>query len=871
MSFVKRLSAVLGVTVWLSAMQLSGALPVVADSNDPVVPGQWHSNLEKAKEYAKANNLPLLVVGGSPSCSYCTQFDDMLASPMFKEYLENSGLVLVFENSKDRTPIQLWIGWEGKLPPLRITWWQNDVMTNDDYWRRPNANNKSSNEKNQTVVLALLKAFVTKNTPGFTGVPSNSDPSKDRYDPANDEKDGAVELAWSDKESTLSLKLDEIFDDEDYGTYADTNDWFMVNVQSNESYKVWVTGSNVTLNVEGQTVEADNKFVATTNGLIYIHVARADDSVAVPSYILHWQSFATGKVGFAQPDVSVKENAKKVVLTVKRTGGTVGAMKVNVSLEGITATAGQDFKATPSPATLSWANGNKDDKTVTVTLVKKDKEYEGDETFAVNLRYAGDDEIVASAIVTLQEVDKESVSAVKVDAGTYTGIVEEQPGVFTMTVSSAGKISGKWLTAEGSYTLKNASCTEIANIVDAESVTSRVAKVSGELVLGRNTSLPVSLDINLENGLGSGRVGVGDAEMSVNLVKNNWATAQGKALLAPMIGYYTAAFPVLVPDPSGSFAGSGYATITVAAKGTFKASGKLGDGTSYSQSGTLLAVPGDAGVTNVAAILFSAPKAYQGGAFFGEVLFGDENGNGTNDLTGVAYQLNKNPQSVYPYTGAGCTNMLEVIGGKYDKTKTLAQARPASTTYSFNALSEPIPLPPITCSVKDTNNVGRVVTTKVSLEVSCTEWLDVPFALSLNTAGTSFSLPRGDLKKIGGTGPLGEPLYNYNSVTNTAVNPHAVTASYKKSSGIFKGSVSAYYDYPTVLDYTDGHEDDPLQSGWKHTVSKLSFTGVILHETAEASDAAYGYWLATGKFPMPTSTSKTYKFTQSGNIRILAD
>ena len=852
MRFVKQLSAVLGVTVLLSAAQLFGAnLPVVAGKNDPVVPGQWHSNLAAAKAYAIDNNLPLLVVGGSPSCPYCTQFDDMLTSPTFKEYLENSGLVLVFENSKDKTDIQLWIGWAGELPPLRITWWQDGVMTHNETWRRPNSGAKTSNAKNQAIVLARLQDYVARNTPGFDPSSAGADLSKDKYDSGNDERDGAVELTWGDQAQSVSLRLNKTED----GTYADTNDWFKVQVQSNATYKVWTTGGDVSLTVEGYTPDADNKFETTVAGEVYILITRLDPAVAVPSYNLHWQSFAPGKIEFAPSTIKEREDAKKVALTVKRTGGTTGAVKVNVSLDDKTGKAG-----TLSPTTLTWADGNKADKTVTVTLIRKNKAWEGNETFTVNLEQTEGEALMGDpAIVTLEEVD-----AMKTDAGSYTGCVEDHPGVVTLSVSSAGKISGKWLTEEGSYTLKKANFKDMTNIVDDVSgVTSQVANVSGELVRGRNTPLPVSLDIDLSSGVATGTVGTGDNAKNVILYRNNWATPQDKALLAPMVGYYTAAFPVDVPDPSEfSFAGSGYATITVAAKGTFKASGKLGDGTSYSQSGTLLAVPGD-GVTNVIAILFSAPRIYQGGSFYGVVVFGDANGNGTNDLMGAVLQNNKNPQSVYPYTGAGYSNELSVIGGKYDKTKTLKQARPADS-YSFDALSKPIPFL-ITYSEKDTNGTGRVVTTKVpSFEVPCTEWLDSSFALPLNTAGTSFSLPRGDLKKMAGLGSSGEPLYNYNSVTNTAVNPHGVTASYTKSSGIFKGSVSVYYDYPTVKDYTSGYEE---LSGWKHKVSKLSFAGVILHETADPSHVAYGYWLTTGKFPM--SASKTYKFKQSGEIRIL--
>jgi hypothetical protein len=80
--------------------------------------------------------------------------------------------------------------------------------------------------------------------------------------------------------------------------------------------------------------------------------------------------------------VSPNESAGVVNLTVQRAGGDDGAVSVQYSTGGGSATAGSDYEATQG--TLTW--GNNDDGTRQVSVpILEDTEDEGNETFLVTL------------------------------------------------------------------------------------------------------------------------------------------------------------------------------------------------------------------------------------------------------------------------------------------------------------------------------------------------------------------------------------------------------------------------------------------------------------------------------------------------------
>lgn len=89
-----------------------------------------------------------------------------------------------------------------------------------------------------------------------------------------------------------------------------------------------------------------------------------------------------GVVGFVETTSEVTEGVANVVLTARRTGGSVGAVEVDVSLVNDTAQSPGDYTGTS--ASVSWANGDMADKTITVRIMD-DSIRENVERFSVTL------------------------------------------------------------------------------------------------------------------------------------------------------------------------------------------------------------------------------------------------------------------------------------------------------------------------------------------------------------------------------------------------------------------------------------------------------------------------------------------------------
>jgi hypothetical protein len=91
---------------------------------------------------------------------------------------------------------------------------------------------------------------------------------------------------------------------------------------------------------------------------------------------------SAGSLRFESGSASVDEGAGTVTLTVRRTGGSTGAVSVGYATANGTATAPGDYVS--ASGTLSWGNGDANDKSFTVNLVN-DTATEADETFTAAL------------------------------------------------------------------------------------------------------------------------------------------------------------------------------------------------------------------------------------------------------------------------------------------------------------------------------------------------------------------------------------------------------------------------------------------------------------------------------------------------------
>lgn len=113
---------------------------------------------------------------------------------------------------------------------------------------------------------------------------------------------------------------------------------------------------------------------------------------------------AAGVLQFSSPTYSVAEYGGSATITVLRSGGSVGAVSVSYASSDGSATAGDDYTATPG--TLSWTDGDSAPKTFSVPI-QADNLTEGEETVNLSLGSAtGGVVLGTTATAVLSIVDK---------------------------------------------------------------------------------------------------------------------------------------------------------------------------------------------------------------------------------------------------------------------------------------------------------------------------------------------------------------------------------------------------------------------------------------------------------------------------------
>ena len=147
--------------------------------------------------------------------------------------------------------------------------------------------------------------------------------------------------------------------------------------------------------------QADGKLVAigwaAPNGVYGFAIARVNSG----------GEGNVGVVGFVETATTIREGAGNAVLTARRTGGSVGAVTVDVNLTDGTARSLDDYRQID--ATVSWADGDTADKTITIQI-ENDSSAEFNETFHVSLSNsstAGLALATTTASVLIQDDDPE--------------------------------------------------------------------------------------------------------------------------------------------------------------------------------------------------------------------------------------------------------------------------------------------------------------------------------------------------------------------------------------------------------------------------------------------------------------------------------
>lgn len=110
-----------------------------------------------------------------------------------------------------------------------------------------------------------------------------------------------------------------------------------------------------------------------------------------------------GNLSFSASGYSAAENGGFVVVTVNRTGGTAGAVSVNVATGGGTATPGHDYTA--NSGVLSWADGTTGARSFSIAILPSGDTALTNRTFNVTLSAATGGAVITGtnpAVVTIQ-------------------------------------------------------------------------------------------------------------------------------------------------------------------------------------------------------------------------------------------------------------------------------------------------------------------------------------------------------------------------------------------------------------------------------------------------------------------------------------
>jgi hypothetical protein len=413
--------------------------------------------------------------------------------------------------------------------------------------------------------------------------------------------------------------------------------------------------------------------------------------------------------------------------------------------------------------------------------------------------------------------------------GEAEATVPEEYGVATLTVDAAGKITGKLVFAVTNYAFEVTRRYSEPTQDGWYAATNLIAKASK----GTNRVV-LTLLVNPTNGCAE--LADGEGAFGARLYRNGWgdrplsAARAGAAGIAA--GYYTTVLPQANGAGDDDF-GSGYLALTATSNGAVKVAGKLADGVTVSSSATLL-LDAD-GVVFVA--LFTAPSSYMGGSFFGLAEFVRPDAEGPT----VVRPLNReallweshNAQATREY-GVGFKRETGLYGGWYDTVGNLYRYY-AGMTLAVGTANEPTPV-----LISGTNRYESV-------------WWD-PDGLSLTPVTNRYGVMTGLAAPKVGTPVKAGAAYDYKAVTNNTIG---LTINLTRSTGLFKGSYKAWFDYVTT-----------------HTSKAIAFEGLLtpVREDAEDGKEGCGFFLWADKSSYKNASNRdvAYPFNWSYDFLLLS-
>ena len=208
------------------------------------------------------------------------------------------------------------------------------------------------------------------------------------------------------------------------------------------------TSKSIGVAVNGDaTPEPDETFVVQLSNPVNASIAKAQGTGTIKND----DASPSGSLNFSAASYSVNEDGGNATITVKRTGGSDGAVSVQYATSGGTAKANSDY--TTASGTLSWADGDSADKTFTIAIANDGMD-ELDETVNVALSSPSGGASLgnqSSAVLTITDDDAQPAISIS-DVSQAEGNSGTTNFSFDVTLSAASgqTITVDYLAADGS-------------------------------------------------------------------------------------------------------------------------------------------------------------------------------------------------------------------------------------------------------------------------------------------------------------------------------------------------------------------------------------------------------------------------------------
>lgn len=391
-------------------------------------PGRWSASYSKSLAMSDADDIPMVVILSSYTCSHCAAFDHNLTNRTVtitgtttKDPSESAwATVKAWQASRGYLFVyaKVWgaggYGWDeaenkaawkacgdGNLPLYCLYWKSKGIKTNGTFWTGSGV-----------LTAQQFMDFVDKRFSAY------SPTVIDVADPADDNMNGATVLTMAATNSVTAKHTMA-------AASSDTSDWFKFAVTAGKRYRLAVgdlTSSDATtsaaffdesssssvlmerMDFTRKTMEDLAKgyvFTPSSSGTVYLALTCSGASAKV-GYTLSYREFEPVVITFASTAVNVNESATNAVLTVNRSGRLTDAATAQYSTANGTAVAGTAYTAV-SAQTLSFA-ANETSKAIYIK-VKDIEGHQGDATFIVSLTNLTEAAAVMTATVTIKDED----------------------------------------------------------------------------------------------------------------------------------------------------------------------------------------------------------------------------------------------------------------------------------------------------------------------------------------------------------------------------------------------------------------------------------------------------------------------------------